>query len=172
MSDLPPQLSRLFGPERPSFDVALRGYERGQVDALVDRLWSGGPAVTAQELRGASFEVALRGYDRAQVDAFTEQAAARLEGGAPDAPDGSGGASDGSGGAEAADPGEAPEFDIVLRGYDRIPVQELIERYLRSDPALTAEELAAPRLGVALRGYHRGQVDAYLAAAADRLQGR
>ena len=51
-------------------------------------------------------------------------------------------------------------------------MQDLIERYLRGDPALTAEDLAEPRLGVVLRGYHRGQVDAYLASAANRLQGR
>ena len=88
MSDLPPQPSPLFGPGRPSFDVVLRGYDQSTVDALVDRLRSGGPAVTPQELRGISFEVVLRGYDQAQVDAFIAEAAARLEGGAVDAPDG------------------------------------------------------------------------------------
>ncbi|MDA2805599.1 DivIVA domain-containing protein [Nocardiopsis suaedae] len=169
MSDLPPQLSQLFGPERPTFDVTLRGYHRGQVDALVERLWSG-PAATAREVRGAAFDVALRGYDQAQVDAFTEQAAARLEEGAPDD---TGAASSADPSAEpSAAPDETPEFDIAMRGYDRFQVQELIERYLRSDPALTAEDLASPRLGTVLRGYHRDQVDAYLAAAAERLQGR
>ncbi|MDA2814576.1 DivIVA domain-containing protein [Nocardiopsis sp. RSe5-2] len=173
MSDLPPQLSRLFGPERPSFDVTLRGYAQGQVDALVDRLWSGRPP-SAQELRGTAFEVVLRGYDQAQVDAFVERAAAHLEGGAPDTPDTPDAPddTDDTGSGSQAAPDEAPEFDIVLRGYDRSQVQELLDRYLRGDPSLTAGELTGHRLATVLRGYHRGQVDAYRAAAANRLQGR
>ncbi|MFE3461079.1 hypothetical protein ACFXKD_26345 [Nocardiopsis aegyptia] len=79
-------------PRVPAFDVVLRGFDRRQVDDLVDRAnvtlttLTGVPAFTdaavpvpglperrrpepisAAELRESSLDVILRGYDRSQV---------------------------------------------------------------------------------------------------------
>ncbi len=69
------------------FDVALRGYDRSQVDALVARaaaaLRSIDPALrqaVARDVRSAAFRVALRGYDRAQVDDYFAGILAALHG--------------------------------------------------------------------------------------------
>jgi DivIVA domain-containing protein len=57
------------------FPVALRGYNRTQVDALIGRIAAatGGdsapaPAITAGEVRESRFDLAMRGYDRRTVD--------------------------------------------------------------------------------------------------------
>jgi cell division septum initiation protein DivIVA len=55
---------------RPQFKTALRGYERNQVDSMVDKALSGEP--TGLDPKRA-FTVVLRGYDRAEVDRFFEQ---------------------------------------------------------------------------------------------------
>jgi DivIVA domain-containing protein len=67
------------------FDVVLRGYERGPVDALVGRtlaaLGSASPAARAAalaELDQFVLRVVLRGYDRGQVDAFLRAMRAKL----------------------------------------------------------------------------------------------
>ncbi|WP_017556251.1 DivIVA domain-containing protein [Nocardiopsis baichengensis] len=162
MSDLPARLSEHFGPRRPVFDTVLRGFHRGQVSALVDRVLADDPALTAEELRATEFDVVLRGYDRTQVAAYLEQAVDLREGGTaahgpPASPDG------------AAEP---PEFDVVMRGFDRGQVAVLVGRYLAGDASLTAEELRATEFDVVLRGFDRTQVTAYLEQAANRLQGR
>lgn len=71
---------------------------------------------------------------------------------------------------------EEPQFRVVLRGYDRSPVDDLVEvvrvAAASADPevrARTAEALRAVRLPVVLRGYDRTQVDAYLEQAAATL---
>lgn len=70
-----------------------------------------------------------------------------------------------------------PEFDLVLRGFDRTQVADVIERGLRAlvSPAsatTSAEQLRAPGFDVVLRGLDRGQVLDYLGLLADRLDGR
>jgi DivIVA domain-containing protein len=78
----------------PEFRTVMRGYARGQVDALIERagqvltsstdpaeraamrkrlLEAGGPAGEAR------FDTALRGYHRAEVDAYLEELASRLD---------------------------------------------------------------------------------------------
>lgn len=75
---------------RPEFDLVLRGYDRRQVDELIDRVDSTVAALTdtpvftpppplpgqsaehpqpigSEELRAATLNLALRGYDRHQV---------------------------------------------------------------------------------------------------------
>ncbi|WP_017541345.1 DivIVA domain-containing protein [Nocardiopsis halophila] len=171
MSDLPTRLAEHFGPRRPVFDTVLRGFHRGQVTALVERVLADDPALTAEELRATEFDVVLRGYDRTQVAAYLDQAIALRDGGT--AADGSpGGADAGRAGGDGAPAEEQPEFDVVMRGYDRGQVAVLVGRYLAGDAALTAEELRSPGLDVVLRGFDRSQVAAYLERAADRLQGR
>jgi len=67
------------------FEVVLRGYDRAEVDAVVQRveeaLNSDSAEVRAsvrQELRGLSFSVRLRGYDRPQVDSYIREASSQL----------------------------------------------------------------------------------------------
>ncbi|WP_052745431.1 DivIVA domain-containing protein [Allosalinactinospora lopnorensis] len=68
------------------FAVILRGYNRKQVDVLLDRIsislaegseTLGG--ITADEARAHSFDIALRGYDRRQVEEHLETLIADLE---------------------------------------------------------------------------------------------
>jgi DivIVA domain-containing protein len=58
--------------QRPSFRQGLKGYSRGDVDAMVDKLermrTQGYPI--AQYARNATFRMTLRGYDVSEVDAY------------------------------------------------------------------------------------------------------
>lgn len=73
-----------------TFETAVVGYRRDEVDALRSRLSSAlaeserglrrGLMVGADELAGATFSRALRGYRRDEVDAFFERAATVLAG--------------------------------------------------------------------------------------------
>jgi DivIVA domain-containing protein len=70
---------------RPDFTVVVRGYDRAEVDAVVDRmtsaLTSNDPsrkAALGRELRETRFTIRLRGYDRAQVDDFLRSMIAGL----------------------------------------------------------------------------------------------
>jgi DivIVA domain-containing protein len=67
------------------FPVALRGYNRTQVDALIQRIAAtaeGGspqtPAVTAAEVRSSRFDLSVRGYDRRAVDEALHEHIRRL----------------------------------------------------------------------------------------------
>lgn len=58
------------------FQVVLRGYDRRQVDAFIDRVEGtlgrgplAGPAVTLEEAGDVGFDVVLRGYARHEVEA-------------------------------------------------------------------------------------------------------
>ncbi|MBG6138187.1 DivIVA domain-containing protein [Longispora fulva] len=53
------------------------------------------------------------------------------------------------------------KFDVVLRGYDRRQVDVLLAR--AEERGLTREEVENANLTIVLRGYHCGQVLAYLA---------
>jgi len=68
---------------------------------------------------------------------------------------------------------------IVLRGYDRAEVDELIHRanlaLASADPAVRAaleRRLRQPELQTRMRGYDRAQVDTRLAMLADQLSAR
>ncbi|WP_051415853.1 DivIVA domain-containing protein [Nocardiopsis sp. CNT312] len=70
----------------------------------------------------------------------------------------------------------SPEFDTVLRGYDRHTVDSLVRRALAAldgdrDTPVTADELRTPRIAVVLRGYDRTQVEDYLRELAAALSG-
>jgi hypothetical protein len=56
--------------DEPRFTVTLRGYDRRQVDELVDK------ARTGQDVRDQipNLVVVLRGYDRQQVENYFNQA--------------------------------------------------------------------------------------------------
>ncbi|MQY03000.1 DivIVA domain-containing protein [Actinomadura macrotermitis] len=56
---------------RTRLPVALRGYDRAQVDALLERIsqaLNGGPAMDANEVRATRFDIVLRGYEHRTVD--------------------------------------------------------------------------------------------------------
>ncbi|WP_067600180.1 hypothetical protein [Nocardiopsis listeri] len=70
-----------------------------------------------------------------------------------------------------------PEFDLVLRGFHRAQVADVIEQGLRAlaSPAsatISAERLRSPEFDVVLRGLDHQQVLDYLDLLADRLEGR
>ncbi|RKR88173.1 DivIVA domain-containing protein [Micromonospora pisi] len=70
---------------KPSFTVALRGYDTAEVDGLIT-LVEEAPASADQvrlaaardEIRRAVLVVRLRGYDRAQVDGHLQTLAIQL----------------------------------------------------------------------------------------------
>jgi DivIVA domain-containing protein len=71
--------------DHKGFTVVLRGYDTGQVNAMLDRiqtaLASTDPALRASvrtELNHPGFDIRLRGYDRAQVDDYLRRAIDRL----------------------------------------------------------------------------------------------
>jgi len=68
---------------------------------------------------------------------------------------------------------------IVLRGYDRAELDELIHQanlaLASADPAVRAaleRRLRQPELQTRMRGYDRAQVDTRLAMLADQLSAR
>ncbi|NYE12114.1 DivIVA domain-containing protein [Actinomadura citrea] len=66
--------------------VVLRGYDRGQVDALLKRIsqaLNGGPPVSADEVRRARFTTVLRGYDHRAVDELLRECIRELQARAP-----------------------------------------------------------------------------------------
>jgi DivIVA domain-containing protein len=66
--------------------VVLRGYDRGQVDALlarISRALNGGPPMSADEVRGIRFDVVLRGYDPRSVDELVGECIRELQARAP-----------------------------------------------------------------------------------------
>lgn len=74
----------------PRYPVAVRGYDRKQVDALLARVAGAnghgsaeGRPITADEVRASRFDVVLRGYDRRAVDTALHEIIRRLEAAAP-----------------------------------------------------------------------------------------
>ncbi|MER6050414.1 DivIVA domain-containing protein [Streptomyces sp. BHT-5-2] len=59
------------------FELVRRGYDRGQVDAYVERLSQAGPPPSEPP----AFDLVRRGYDRLQVDACIEELRARRSAG-------------------------------------------------------------------------------------------
>jgi DivIVA domain-containing protein len=71
--------------DHKGFTVVLRGYDTGEVDAMLkrvkDALASPDPAARASvraELDHFVFHVRLRGYDRMEVDKYLRQAVDKL----------------------------------------------------------------------------------------------
>jgi len=131
------------------FNVVMRGYHRGEVDALVAAVEA---AAGDQDRIHAAIEaigppsIVLRGYEPSQVDSWLA-------------------------GVRAAKPivRPVPDRRVVLRGY-RIAETDALLAVVGTavegrDPFRRAEALqaiAGTRLPVALRGYDRGRIDAYL----------
>jgi DivIVA domain-containing protein len=69
----------------PDFAVVPKGYDRAEIDFLIDRvdgaLTTDNPsfrAMVAREVEAAQPHIATRGYDRSQVDEFLTRTAALL----------------------------------------------------------------------------------------------
>ncbi|MFA1549457.1 DivIVA domain-containing protein [Actinomadura chokoriensis] len=66
--------------------VGLRGYDRDQVDALLERIsqaLAGGPPISADEVRETRFDIVLRGYDNRAVDELLRECIRELQARAP-----------------------------------------------------------------------------------------
>ncbi|MFD0691274.1 DivIVA domain-containing protein [Actinomadura fibrosa] len=66
--------------------VALRGYDRAQVDGLLKRIsgaLKGGSPVSAEEVRATRFDVVLRGYEQRAVDELVRECILELQSVAP-----------------------------------------------------------------------------------------
>lgn len=67
--------------------VALRGYDRDQVDALLERITAtlrhGRWGLTADEVRGSRFDIVLRGYEQRAVDDLLQEAVRELQAAGP-----------------------------------------------------------------------------------------
>jgi DivIVA domain-containing protein len=152
-----------------NFTVALRGYDRDQVDRLLAKvdaaLVSSDPALresTRQLLLNPDLVVVLRGYACDQVDDAVRDRLRSL--GSTTNPN-----------APLPDPVPRP-FVVVLHGYDRTQVDEVfgrIEAALRSDDAFTRasvrDALRTTEFKVRFRGYARAQVDGAVQEAVQRL---
>lgn len=74
-----------MGGTGPDFAVVPKGYDRAEIDFLIDRvdgaLMTENPvfrAMVAREVQTAQPHVATRGYDRSQVDDYLTRTAALL----------------------------------------------------------------------------------------------
>jgi DivIVA domain-containing protein len=72
--------------KEPRIRRRLRGYRRGQVDAVLARIAGtlgtadlSGPPITAEETRASRFRLELRGYDRRLVDELLSERIRELE---------------------------------------------------------------------------------------------
>ncbi|MFI0354021.1 DivIVA domain-containing protein [Actinomadura sp. 9N407] len=67
--------------------VALRGYDRAQVDTLLERITAtlrhGQWGLTADDVRGTRFDIVLRGYEQRAVDELLQEAVRELRAAAP-----------------------------------------------------------------------------------------
>ena len=71
--------------DHKGFTVVLRGYDTGEVEAMLKRvktaLASADPAMRASvrtELDNPAFHIRMRGYDRIEVDAYLRKVIDRL----------------------------------------------------------------------------------------------
>nr|AKR54054.1 hypothetical protein [Nocardiopsis sp. CMB-M0232] len=187
MSESSPHFGPLLRPSpgSPSFDTARRGYDRRQVDRLVEGLTralsarrgtagaDGASGSGRARAAADSLRVVWRGYDRAQVDSALARMIAELESAAA--------AGDAAEADEADETGDEPwtglsaaSFDVVMFGFDRHEVEALLAEGVDAVEAIraggrvaagpTAAELRerCADLPVVLRGYDRGQVTAFV----------
>ncbi|TDC45458.1 DivIVA domain-containing protein [Actinomadura sp. KC345] len=160
--------------------VVWRGYDRNQVDTLLNRIsqaLNGGPAMSADEVREARFDVVLRGYDSRAVDDLVRECIRELEAAVPisERP-----------GRSRAEPGwlinwiQNTRFsDARLRsGYDVRDVDAFLGRVVAglrgTAPPVTARDVRESgfrvvRLGP---GYDEQEVDRFLLQLAGALERR
>ncbi|WP_242901444.1 DivIVA domain-containing protein [Actinomadura terrae] len=160
--------------------VALRGYDRGQVDGLLGRIsraLSGGPPVSVDEVRAIRFDVVLRGYEQRAVDELVRECIRELQSTAP---------YDERAGRPRVHPGwlinwiqNARFAGAGLRtGYDVRDVDAFLDRVIAglrgTAPPVTARDVRESafrvvRLG---SGYDEQEVDRFLVQLAGALERR
>ncbi|WP_162606699.1 DivIVA domain-containing protein [Jiangella asiatica] len=180
--------------ETLGFTIAMRGYDRAEVEALHGRIertlagTAGADAVTADEVRSSQFRVTMRGYDLRQVDDYLDTAAAQLSTAAPNAPaTGRGAAADSApddDGSMTSWADAVAERHALLeiagreqgrrfprgrfaRGYDLAQVDAFVE-HVRSTltTTLTRAEVGSARFDVRRGGYREDEVDTWMSAVA------
>jgi DivIVA domain-containing protein len=120
----------------PEFDVALRGYDRAQVHALLQRIATGAVDAAQAHQELATLSSTLRGYHRRQVTDYV------------------------TGAVGPPPPGPHELFPVVLRGYECSEVDQALREFEAG--RLSAEQLQVQTFTMALRGYDVSQVDAYI----------
>ena len=146
-----------------AFLIALRGYDRFEVDEILARadaaIDAGSETMRAaarDELATVAFTPCLRGYDTREVDRAVAARLARL-------------------GAAPPQPAE-PSFMIALRGYDIAEVDTAIRQAYEALASGSETTRAAARQTLRgasfrqrIRGYARAEVDRAVAALIDQL---
>ena len=129
-----------------AFEMAMRGYSRGEVDELLRRVTAN--QVTASEVREVRFSKQTRGYAPRDVDAAITQILQDLErrNETPITP----------GGGQ-----KAWAFELAFRGYSRREVDELLARVTAKQ--VTASEVREAQFSRQMRGYSPRDVDAAIA---------
>lgn len=150
----------------PSFTIAMRGYDAGQVNQLVARIAEAHTqpdlaATVAAEIRSAKFSTVMRGFDVKQVDGYLAQTATTM-----------------AGTGQPTNPGPAPttavpSVSVRPRG-DRFPkrfgsayrtgdVDAFVERVASTlNTTLTSHETQVVQFGNTLRGYAVDAVDDWI----------
>ena len=160
--------------------VVLRGYDRAQVDGLLEEIsgaLNGGAPLTADEVRTRRFDIVLRGYDPHAVDELICECIRELQAAGPV-------------GERAGRPRVHPDWLIswienarfpggrMRMGYDVRDVDGFLERVIAglrgTAPPVTPADVRASvfrmiRLGP---GYDVHEVDAFLAQLTDALERR
>ncbi|MBD2895850.1 Cell cycle protein GpsB [Actinomadura sp. RB99] len=160
--------------------VALRGYDRTQVDGLLERIsgaLNGGPPMSADEVRTARFDVVLRGYDRRAVDDLVRECIRELETKAPIAE---------RPGRSRANPAWLINWIQNARfagsgmrpGYDVRDVDAFLDRVISglrgAAPPVSARDVRESAFRVVRLGpgYDEQEVDRFLTQLAGALEGR
>lgn len=160
--------------------VALRGYDRAQVDGLLERVsgaLNGGPPISVDEVRMVRFDIVLRGYDRRAVDDLLRECIRELQARAPIAE---------RSGRPRANPGWLINWIQNARfsgsglggGYDVRDVDAFLERVVSglrgSAPLVTARDVRESAFRVVRLGpgYDEQDVDRFLTQLAEALEGR
>ncbi|MEV5828320.1 DivIVA domain-containing protein [Spirillospora sp. NPDC052242] len=160
--------------------IVLRGYDRAQVDALLEEIGgalNGGPPLTADDVRARRFDIVMRGYDPRTVDELVCECIRELQAAGPIGE---------RAGRPRVHPGwliswiENARFPAVRMrvGYDVRDVDAFLERVIAglrgAAPPVTPADVRACvfrmiRLGP---GYDVQEVDDFLARLADALERR
>ena len=160
--------------------VSLRGYDRRQVDALLERIsgaLNGGPPLSADEVLETRFDVVLRGYNPRLADELIRECVRELRMKEPVAK---------RPGRSRAQPAWLINFirnarfsgSGLRKGYDVRDVDAFLERVLAglrgSAPPVTARDVRESAFRVVRfgPGYDEQEVDRFLLQLASALEGR
>ncbi|MFD0904711.1 DivIVA domain-containing protein [Actinomadura sediminis] len=160
--------------------VVLRGYDRAQVDGLLEeigRALNGGPPLTADDVRARRFDIVMRGYDPRAVDELVCECIRELQAAGP--------IND-----RAGRPRVHPDWLVswiedarfptarMRTGYDVRDVDAFLDRVIAglrgTAPPVTPADVRACVFRV-IRfgpGYDVREVDAFLARLGDALERR